>query len=203
MDSGRATRGSCGDSSGPYWTRGPTPVGARGLLPRAVSSHCELSGNPDPDHLTYEIADPSFTSPRGPIFVPPHKTVHRPSNASHPHQTRRIAAHTPRLTYQHYADEAGRSIVNVSDSMSGPAEAPHGAGSNLGGFDLLKRATQRMMSKDTTRYVTTIPFPLLSLLLHPCPSHPSYCHTPAVTTGCAVTSLIHCAFIFLPKQSHL
>lgn len=57
--------------------------------------------------------------------------------------------------------------------MSGTAEstgAPHGhgsGGSSSGGFDLLKRATQKMMSKDSTRYVTLrgmIVF--FSLLLH-------------------------------------
>jgi hypothetical protein len=56
--------------------------------------------------------------------------------------------------------------------MSGPAGSAggphgHGSGSMSGAFDLLKQATQRMMSKDSPRYVETpLLFSCTLLLVH-------------------------------------
>ena len=182
---------------------GPAPVSNSGLRDMAA------------DHLTFEKpSDLDFTSASRPIIIPSTSTLRLflshilPGRPSHHNNINNYytaarktcgATDTKALLVQRTWPVVARTHPEQNKAMmSGTAEgmatAPppphgHGTGSNSGGFDLLKRATQRMMAKASPRCV-------LSFLS-------SYRHSSLFFHSITTLSTVDNSGVFLPFGSML
>lgn len=141
--------------SGNCWLRSPTsgdqpPVSSRylfRLLSRSITSPVK----------SQTLTSPHIVPSSSPRLPPSEKSHSRQTSDNHAHQ--HIAAVDNTNTTHTTLAIRLPTAAEQSSKMSGAAESTgatlgHGSGSNSGGFDLLKRATQKMMSKEPTRYVT-------------------------------------------------